>query len=56
MDPEQVRRIPQILDEEEDPAVGEIPLWDGRAGRRAASVIAEFLDSHGRPRTRAQIS
>jgi UDP-N-acetylglucosamine 2-epimerase (non-hydrolysing) len=48
VDPEQVRRIPRILDEEEDRAVEEIPLWDGRAGPRAASVIAEFLASHGR--------
>jgi UDP-N-acetylglucosamine 2-epimerase (non-hydrolysing) len=48
VDPEQVRRIPQILDEEEDRAVREIPLWDGRAGRRAATVIAESLVSRGR--------
>ena len=49
VDPDQVRRIPHILDEEEDRAVEEIPLWDGQAGRRTASVIAEFLASHGRP-------
>jgi UDP-N-acetylglucosamine 2-epimerase (non-hydrolysing) len=48
VDPEQVRQIPHILDEE-DRAVREIPLWDGRAGRRTASVIAEFLASHGHP-------
>jgi UDP-N-acetylglucosamine 2-epimerase (non-hydrolysing) len=48
VDPEQVRRIPHILNEEEDRAVREIPLWDGRAGRRAAAVIAEFLAPPGR--------
>jgi UDP-N-acetylglucosamine 2-epimerase (non-hydrolysing) len=49
VNPEEVRQIPHILDEEEGQAVREIPLWDGRAGRRTASVIAEFLASHGRP-------
>jgi UDP-N-acetylglucosamine 2-epimerase (non-hydrolysing) len=45
VDPEQLRRIPHILDEEKHRAFREIPLWDGRAGRRAATVIAEFLAS-----------
>jgi UDP-N-acetylglucosamine 2-epimerase (non-hydrolysing) len=47
-DPEQVRRIPKILDEEEKRAGREIPLWDGRAGGRAATVIAAFLARHER--------
>jgi UDP-N-acetylglucosamine 2-epimerase (non-hydrolysing) len=48
VDPAQVRRIPQILDEEENRPVRQIPLWDGRAGHRAATVIAEFLMSDRR--------
>jgi UDP-N-acetylglucosamine 2-epimerase (non-hydrolysing) len=48
VDPEQVHRIPHILDEEEDRAVREIPLWDGRAGPRAATVIVESLVSRDR--------
>jgi UDP-N-acetylglucosamine 2-epimerase (non-hydrolysing) len=51
VDPEQVRRIPHLLDAEKDRALREIPLWDGRAGHRAARVIAEVLDSHA-PRSR----
>jgi UDP-N-acetylglucosamine 2-epimerase (non-hydrolysing) len=43
VDPDQIRRIPQILDEEKDRAIREIPLWDGRAGHRAATVIAQSL-------------
>jgi UDP-N-acetylglucosamine 2-epimerase (non-hydrolysing) len=53
-DPEQVRRIPHILDEEENRTVPDIPLWDGRAGRRAATVIAESLVSRGR-RSRTEV-
>jgi UDP-N-acetylglucosamine 2-epimerase (non-hydrolysing) len=48
VDPEQVRRIPQILDEDEKRVVREIPLWDGQAGGRAATVIAAFLAWHER--------
>jgi hypothetical protein len=48
VDPQQLRRIPHILDEQENRAVRGIPLWDGRAGRRAATVIAESLVSRGR--------
>ena len=43
VDPEQVRRIPYILDQEATRAFREIPLWDGRAGERAATVISDFL-------------
>lgn len=43
VDPEQVRRIPRILDQEATRAPREIPLWDGRAGERAATVISDFL-------------
>jgi UDP-N-acetylglucosamine 2-epimerase (non-hydrolysing) len=46
VDPEQVRRIPQILDEDEKGVVREIPLWDGQAGGRAATVVAAFLARH----------
>jgi len=48
VDPEHISSIPRILEDEERPAQ-EIPLWDGRAGRRAATVITEFLAHHRRP-------
>jgi UDP-N-acetylglucosamine 2-epimerase (non-hydrolysing) len=41
VDPDQIRTIPRLL--ETEPATREIPLWDGKAGERAAKVIAEFL-------------
>jgi UDP-N-acetylglucosamine 2-epimerase (non-hydrolysing) len=42
VDPSRIRTIPQLLKEgTRRPA--EIPLWDGRAGRRAAEVIDTFL-------------
>jgi UDP-N-acetylglucosamine 2-epimerase (non-hydrolysing) len=44
MDPERIRTIPELL-EKEDHSARELPLWDGRAGERAASVIASFLES-----------
>ncbi len=44
MNPEQIRRIPKLL-EEEDHSARALPLWDGRAGERAASLIADFLAS-----------
>src|SRR5829696_3045375 len=44
MDPEQVGRIPELM-ETEHRTVREIPLWDGQAGPRAATVIAAFLAS-----------
>jgi UDP-N-acetylglucosamine 2-epimerase (non-hydrolysing) len=44
VDPERIRAIPEML-EEEKPLSREIPLWDGRAGSRAADVISEFLAS-----------
>ena len=44
MDPERICTIPTLL-EEEDHSARELPLWDGRAGERAASVIADFLGS-----------
>ncbi len=44
MNPECIRTIPKLLqDEERSPR--ELPLWDGRAGERAASVITNFLGS-----------
>ena len=44
VDPEQVGRIPELL-ETELRTVREIPLWDGQAGPRAATVIAAFVAS-----------
>jgi UDP-N-acetylglucosamine 2-epimerase (non-hydrolysing) len=44
MDPERIGRIPQLL-EQKHQTVREIPLWDGQAGPRAATVIASFLAS-----------
>jgi UDP-N-acetylglucosamine 2-epimerase (non-hydrolysing) len=43
LNPEQVRRIPELLDAEQDLRGRQIPLWDGRAGHRAAAVIADYL-------------
>jgi UDP-N-acetylglucosamine 2-epimerase (non-hydrolysing) len=42
VDPESIRAIPAML-EAEDLSAAEIPLWDGRAGIRAAEVIIRFL-------------
>jgi UDP-N-acetylglucosamine 2-epimerase (non-hydrolysing) len=42
VDPESIRAIPAKL-EADDRSPGKIPLWDGRAGVRAAEVIARFL-------------
>jgi len=44
VDPEQVGRIPELLATEHR-TVREIPLWDGQAGPRAATVIGAFLAS-----------
>jgi UDP-N-acetylglucosamine 2-epimerase (non-hydrolysing) len=44
VDPERIGRIPQLL-EEKHQTVRQIPLWDGEAGPRAATVIASFLAS-----------
>jgi UDP-N-acetylglucosamine 2-epimerase (non-hydrolysing) len=44
VDPESIRTIPAML-EAEDRSHAEIPLWDGRAGIRAAEVITRFLVS-----------
>ncbi len=40
--PERIAEIPGLLRSE---PVGEIPLWDGSAGPRAATVLLEYLDS-----------
>jgi UDP-N-acetylglucosamine 2-epimerase (non-hydrolysing) len=42
VNPDRIRTIPQLLTEATPPGE-EIPLWDGRAGGRAAKIIAEFL-------------
>jgi hypothetical protein len=42
MDPDAIREIPRMLDEDDRPG-REIPMWDGKAGGRAASVLIEFL-------------
>jgi UDP-N-acetylglucosamine 2-epimerase (non-hydrolysing) len=45
VDPESIRAIPAMLESEHRPP-REIPLWDGRAGIRAAEVITRFLVSN----------
>jgi len=40
-DPDRIHDIPKLL-ESRRPA-GEIPLWDGHAGERAAAVLADFV-------------
>lgn len=40
-DPDRIAEIPALLAEPREPR--EIPLWDGRAGERAAAVLAEFV-------------
>jgi UDP-N-acetylglucosamine 2-epimerase (non-hydrolysing) len=45
IEPERMQRIPQLLEDADDPPQ-ELPLWDGRAGERAARVIQTFLRSH----------
>jgi UDP-N-acetylglucosamine 2-epimerase (non-hydrolysing) len=42
VDPDRIRKIPQLLNDVAGPT-GEIPLWDGEAGGRAAGIIREFL-------------
>ena len=42
LDPESIHAIPAMLGAE-DQAPAKIPLWDGRAGNRAAAVISGFL-------------
>jgi UDP-N-acetylglucosamine 2-epimerase (non-hydrolysing) len=44
VDSDSIRAIPAML-EHEDRSPAEIPLWDGRAGVRAAEVITRFLAS-----------
>ena len=39
--PERIDEIPQLLEAER--AAAPIPLWDGRAGERAADVLARFV-------------
>src|SRR5207245_969899 len=42
-DPDRIGAIPRLLEEERP--VRSIPLWDGRAGARAAEIISAALDS-----------
>ena len=42
MDPDGIRAIPRMLEEDDRPG-RQIPMWDGKAGRRAAEVLGEFL-------------
>jgi UDP-N-acetylglucosamine 2-epimerase (non-hydrolysing) len=44
VDPDGIRAIPSML-EEKKRRPPEIPLWDGKAGGRAAAVITKFLAS-----------
>ncbi len=41
-DPDRIRTIPQLLGEKTPSR--QIPLWDGRAGVRAARVLVDFLE------------
>jgi UDP-N-acetylglucosamine 2-epimerase (non-hydrolysing) len=43
VDPSGIRSIPERLAEFDRPSEAKIPLWDGKAGRRAAAVIGDFL-------------
>jgi UDP-N-acetylglucosamine 2-epimerase (non-hydrolysing) len=43
LDPASVRRIPRLLERFRPPR-SPIPLWDGRAGERVASVLLSYLD------------
>jgi len=48
MDPQQITRIPTLLERGDGSSPG-LPLWDGRAGHRAASVLVDFLSSRVPP-------
>jgi UDP-N-acetylglucosamine 2-epimerase (non-hydrolysing) len=45
VDPKKIRAIPGMLQVEDSASHTNLPLWDGRAGNRAATVIAAFLAS-----------
>jgi len=47
LDPARIADIPSLLESSRD--AQEIPLWDGRAGERAAAVIAKFVARTGSP-------
>lgn len=48
-DPARICEIPELL--AQVPRTAEIPLWDGRAGPRAAEVLVSFLEGRGRGST-----
>jgi hypothetical protein len=54
MDPDRIRTIPQLLKDVTRPP-GEIPLWDGRAGGRAAGILNEFLSPPDSPRRKRAV-
>jgi UDP-N-acetylglucosamine 2-epimerase (non-hydrolysing) len=47
LEPERIAEIPALVEEER--RVRSIPLWDGRAGERAAEVLASFLRDRATP-------
>jgi UDP-N-acetylglucosamine 2-epimerase (non-hydrolysing) len=47
VDPDGIRTIPHLLQQER--VSRPIPLWDGKAGARAAEVIAQFLERSEKP-------
>jgi UDP-N-acetylglucosamine 2-epimerase (non-hydrolysing) len=48
VDPKRIMAIPELLEQQSrEPRT--IPLWDGKAGVRAAAVISEFLASERLP-------
>jgi hypothetical protein len=47
LDPDAIRSIPELA-QTHKPIPTAIPLWDGKAGPRAAAVIREFLAENAR--------
>ena len=43
LDPSQIANVPGLLEESSPPPVDQPPLWDGRAGERAADAILALL-------------
>ena len=48
LDPSRIREIPRLL-ERFRPPDAPIPLWDGHAGERVASVLRSYLDAREEP-------
>jgi hypothetical protein len=48
LNPEGIRTIPQLLNDDEIRPTREIPQWEGLAGTRAARIIESFVVSRAR--------